>query len=144
MNVGEINSDATNLLDLSCVLGGRLAGLNSEKLRTYHSFIRLPPPPNPCRFAKINAEVLNAGAAEKEANASMERSKVGNDPSTKCVHVSASIDGAYHYSSCFSSIVSTTTGKALANKVVSNSCLTCTRFQNKDENSTLSEPESLK
>ena len=50
------------------------------------------------------------------------------------------------YRRCLSLFVllSTTTGKALAYKVVSNSCLTCTRYQNKDEKSTLSEPERQK
>ena len=147
MNVGEINSDSTNLLDLSCVLGGRIVDLNPENLRTFYACLDLPPPPMPSRFTKIQEEVL--AFAEKEAEASMERatkelkSEIAIDPSTQCVHVSASIDGAYHSSSCFSSIV-TTKGKALAYKVASNSCYICTRYQNKDKKSTLSELERQK
>ena len=73
--------------------------LNSEKLRTYHACLSLPPPPIPFNFTKIQAEV--ATAAEKEAKARMERVtiylefKMGIDPTTNCVHFSAILDGAY-------------------------------------------------
>ena len=95
--------------------------LNSENLRTYHASLDLPPPPIPSRFTRIQEEVL--AAAVKEAEASMERATKELksqmdiiDPTTKCDHVSASIDGAYHSSSCFSSIVSTTISKPLHTK----------------------------
>ena len=68
-------------------------------------------------------------------------SRIGIDPITKCVHVSASMDGAYRSSSCFSSAVSTTTGKVLAYKVATNSCCSCTRYRNKEFAGTLSEQD---
>ena len=98
--------------------------------------MNLPPPPTQHNSTKIEKEVVIA--AEKEAVASMERAKkelesrIGIDPTTKCVHVSASMDGAYRSSSCFSSAVSTTTGKVFAYKVATNSCCSCTRYRNED------------
>ena len=50
---------------------------------------------------------------------------------------SASLDGAYHSSSCFSSTVSTKTGKVLVYEVACNNCSTCSRYQDKE--GTLSE-----
>ena len=79
-------------------------------MRTYHACLSLPPPPNQSNFYKIQAELVTA--AEKEAKASMEiattelKSSLGLDPTINCVNVSASIDDAYHSSSCFSSAVS--------------------------------------
>ena len=145
MNVGEVNPSTTNRLDISCVLGARIVGMNSEKLRTFNGCVNLPPAPTPYTFTKIHSEVLTA--AEEEAKASMERatmelkSQFPIDPITNCVYVPASIDGTYNSSACFSSIISTKTGKALAYKVASNSCSTCSLYNNKDENATLTERE---
>ena len=74
MNVGEVNPSTTNRLDISCVLGLRIVGMNSEKLRTFNPCVNLPPAPSPYTFTKIHSEVLTA--AEKEAKASMERATI--------------------------------------------------------------------
>ena len=148
MNVGEINSDSTNSLDTSTVLAGRIAGLNSEKTRTYHAGLNLQTPPTSYCLIKLQDKVI--AAAEDEAIASMERatkqlkSMMGIDPTTKCVHASASLDGAYHFSSCFSSIVSTEIGKVLAYDVISNSCRICTRYENKYNKNSISEIDQEK
>ena len=47
MNVGEVNPSTTNRLDISCVLGARIVGMNSEMLRTFHACVNLPPAPSP-------------------------------------------------------------------------------------------------
>ena len=52
MSVGDLNSKPTNILDTSCVLGARLAGMNSEQLRTYHASISIPPPPTTYCYPK--------------------------------------------------------------------------------------------
>ena len=95
MSVGEPTSSATtNLLDLTSVLSSRLVGLNSE-LRTFSSCMDLPPPPSRHYFNKIQKEVLIA--AEKEAEASMDRAKtqletkLSINPITNYVHAAASI-----------------------------------------------------
>ena len=106
MNVGEIKS-RTNRFDLSCVVGPRIVGINSENLRALNPCMNLPPAPTPYTFKKTHKKVLDA--AEEEAKASMERatmelkSQLPLDPTTRCVHVPASIDGAYNYSAFFSS-----------------------------------------
>ena len=130
MNVGEIGSKSTNILDLSSVLGSRLAGIPSEKLRTFSASMGLPPPPIQYHHTKIMNEVIIA--AEKEANSSLERatkeleSQIGIDPITKYVHVTASIDGAYNGSSCFSS-------KVIAYIVGTNKCSGCKLGAHKQE-----------
>ena len=143
MNVGEINSTSRNSLDSACVLGGRIAGLRADKLRSYHASLNIPPPPNPYRFPKIQADVL--AAAEKEAKATMDRAtmelqfQMSIDPATQCTYVSASIDAAYPSSNCLSSTISTETGKVLANKIACKKCLICKRYQNRKQNGALSE-----
>ena len=143
MNVGVVGSKSTNVLDSSCVLGARLAGINSEKLRVYHASLGLPPPPSSYSYPRIEKQLLVA--VENEAKASMARAakelqtRIGIDISTRCAHVSASIDGAYHHSSCFSSIISPLTNKVLAYEVISNRCATCTYYKNKDKKFTLSD-----
>ena len=135
MSVGEINSGSTNSLDLSTVLGGCLSGLNRDRMSIYHSSLNLPPPLTRSLFTKIQQEVV--AAAEEEAKSSMEKameelkSTMDIDHITKCAHVIASFDGAYHSSCCFSSAVSTATNKVIAYKVATNSCATCSRYQNK-------------
>ena len=137
MNVGEINSTSTNPLDSACVLGGRIAGLSAGKLRSYHASLNIPPPSNPYRFPKIQADVL--AAAEKEAKATMDRAtmelqfQMSIDPATQYTHVSASTDTAYPSSNCLSSI-STETGKVLAYKVACKKCLMCKLYQNRKQN----------
>ena len=144
MNVGEIKSP-TNRLDVSCVLGARIVGINSEILRTLNACMNLPPVPTQYTFNKTHKRVL--AADEEEAKASNERatmelkSQLPIDPTTNCVHVPASIDGTYSSSACFSSIVAMKTGKALAYKVAAYSCLTCTRYKNKANIDILSEKD---
>ena len=136
MNVGEIKSpdSPTNRLDLSCVLGARMVGMNSENLRTFNACMNLPPAPTQYTFDKTHRLVL--AAVEEEAEASMERaamqlkSQNDIDPTTNCVLVPGSIDGAYNSSACFSSIVAMKTGKALAYKVAAIKCRTCTIYKN--------------
>ena len=148
LGVGDFNSVSTNALDASSVLGSCIVGLNSRKMRTYHACLGLPPAPNAPKFIKIRAELITA--AEEEAKASMERavaelkSSLGLDSTTKRVHASASIDGAYHASSCFSSAVSTQTGKVLAYEIASNGCSICTRYRNKDTKDELLDDDRLK
>ena len=147
MNVGEIKSP-TNRLDVSCVIGARIVGINSENLRTLNACKNLPPAPTQYTFNKSHKKVL--AAAEEEAKVSMERatmelkSQLPIDPTTNCVHVPASIDGAYSSSACFSSIVAMKTDKALAYKVAAYSCPTCTRYKNKANIAILSEPDREK
>ena len=57
------------------------------------------------------------------------------------MHAIASLDGDYRYSCCFSTVVSTTTGKVIAYKVATNSYITCSRYQNKIKTNTLSIPD---
>ena len=134
---------AKSILDSACVLGGRIAGLSADKLRSYHAFLNIPPPPNPYRFPKIQADVL--AAAEKEAKATIDRAtmelqfQMSIDPATQCTHVSASIDAAYPSSNCLSPTISTETGKVLAYKVACKKCLICKRYQNRKQNGPLSE-----
>ena len=64
MSVGEPTSDTTNLLDLTSVLSSRLVGLNSEKLRTFSSFMDLPPLPSRHHFTSIQKEVIIAAENE--------------------------------------------------------------------------------
>ena len=114
------------------VLGARIVGMNSEKLRTFNGCVNLPPVPTPYTFTKIHSEVLTAAEEESSMErATMElKSQFPIDPITNCVYVPASIDGTYNSSACFSSIISTKTGKALAYKVASNSCSTCSLYNN--------------
>ena len=147
MSVGEPTSSATtNLLDLTSVLSSRLVGLNSEKLRTFSSCMGIPPPPSRYHFNKIQKEVLIA--AEKEAEASMDRAKtqletkLGINPITNCVHVALSIDGVYLSTSCLSSAISTATSKVLAYKVGSNHCIRCDNFQKKEDEGKLSDADN--
>ena len=134
MNVGEIKSP-TNRLDVSWGIGARIVGINSENLRALNACMNLSPAPTQYTFNKTHKKVL--AAAEEEAKASMERatmelkSQLPIETTTNCVHVPASIDGAYSSSACFSSIVAMKTGKALAYKVAAYSCPTCTRYKNK-------------
>ena len=72
-NVGEIKS-RTNRLDLSCVLGARIVGINSENLRTLNACMNLPPAPTQYTFNKTHKKVL--ATAEEESKASMERATV--------------------------------------------------------------------
>ena len=143
MTIDTKHSDTMNSLDFSSVFGSHLAGLSYEKTNSLYASLNLTPPPSRYKNTKIEKKVVIA--AEKEAVASMERAKkelestIVIDPTTKCVHVSASMDGCYRSSSCFSSAVSTTTGKVIAYKVASNSCLICTRFSNREIAGTLSE-----
>ena len=135
---GRRESKSTNILDTSCVLDARLAGMNSEKLRSYHASFSLTPPPSTYCYPKIEKEVPIA--AEKEAKASMGRAaknlqtQMGIDITTKCTHVLASIDCAYHSSFCFSSIISPQTQKILAYLVISNRCATCSYYRGKEKN----------
>ena len=97
----------------------------------------LSPPPIQYHRAKIMNEVIIA--AEKEANLRLERatkeleSLIGINPVTNYVHVTASIDGAYNGSSCFSSTVSMKTGKVIAYKVGTNKCSGCKLGAHKQE-----------